>query len=41
MDKPPQEVGIPLIAMQVTLVDSCRMETEMWVRHNRHYEYDI
>ena len=40
VDKPSQEVGVPLIAMQVTLVDSCRMETEMWVRHNRTYQYD-
>ena len=32
--------SIPLIAMQVTIVDMARMETEMWVRHNRKYAYD-
>jgi len=32
--------GIPLIAMQVTIVDMARMETEMWVRHGRKYAYD-
>ena len=32
--------GTPLMAMQVTLVDMMRMETEIWVRHNRLYEYD-
>ncbi|KAL7534581.1 hypothetical protein ACHAXR_006690 [Thalassiosira sp. AJA248-18] len=35
-----EETGTPLIAMQVTLADMTRMETEMWVRHNRQYKYD-
>jgi len=39
-EMPMEETGIPLIAMQVTLVDAIRMETEMWVRHNRQYEYN-
>ena len=32
--------GVPLLAMQVTMVDMMRMETEMWIRHNRQYNYD-
>lgn len=32
--------GIPLMAMQVTLTDMMRMETEIWARHNRLYGYD-
>ena len=35
-----EETGTPLIAMQVTMADMMRMETEMWVRHNREYKYD-
>jgi len=40
MEEIQEEAGMPLIAMQVTLVDAIRMETEMWVRHNRQYQYD-
>jgi hypothetical protein len=32
--------GVPILAMQVTMVDMTRMETEMWIRHNRQYRYD-
>ena len=32
--------GVPVLAMQVTLVDMVRMETEMWARFGRSYEYD-
>ena len=32
--------GMPLMAMQVTLADMMRMETEIWARHSRLYEYD-
>jgi hypothetical protein len=32
--------GVPILAMQVTMVDMTRMETEMWIRHNRQYGYD-
>ena len=32
--------GVPLLAMQVTMVDMMRMEAEMWIRHNRQYNYD-
>jgi uncharacterized protein (TIGR00290 family) len=35
-----EDSGIPLLAMQVTLADMMRMETELWVRLNRLYEYD-
>ena len=40
IETPPEEASIPLIAMQVTFADMIRMETEMWARHNRQYEYD-
>ena len=32
--------GVPVLAMQVTFVDMVRMETEMWARFGRSYEYD-
>ncbi len=32
--------GTAILAMQVTMADMIRMETEIWVRHNRQYEYD-
>lgn len=35
-----KDCGTPMMAMQVTLADMTRMETEIWVRHNRQYEYD-
>lgn len=35
-----EDSGIPLLAMQVTFVDMMRMEAEIWLRHNRRYEYD-
>jgi len=35
-----KDCGTPIMAMQVTLADMTRMETEIWVRHNRQYGYD-
>lgn len=32
--------GVPILAMQVTMADMTRMETDMWIRHNRQYYYD-
>ncbi len=32
--------GTPILAMQVTMADMIRMETDIWVRHNRQYEYN-
>ena len=34
-EAPMEDAGMPLMAMQVTLVDMARMETDMWARHNR------
>jgi len=39
-ETPMEETSMPLIAMQVTMADMMRMETEMWVRHNRQYQFD-
>jgi len=30
----------PMLAMQVTITDQVRMESEMWIRNNRTYKYD-
>jgi len=30
----------PMLAMQVTITDLVRMESEMWIRNNRTYKYD-
>lgn len=35
-----EETGTPLLAMQVTITDLVRMESEMWIRNNRTYKYD-
>ena len=35
-----EETGVPFLAIQVTMADMMRMETEMWVRHNCQYNYD-
>ncbi|KAL7532633.1 hypothetical protein ACHAWF_004199 [Thalassiosira exigua] len=39
-ETPTKERGRPLMAMQVTMVDMIRLETEVWARHNRQYDYD-